>query len=128
MKKLFLAFIATLFPLFALAADVNAVLTVVKEGKPVYQVASSYFGMTEAEAAEMMKSGMKQLDFASKHQDKGGSYTIVWKWNNEPAIETTGMTFAAVNATLRMGVKWMDDQVAGAEKKEKQKKGRPWGN
>jgi hypothetical protein len=81
----------------------------VLEGKTVVLEATNKFiGMSDAESAKFTKSAMMQLDYASKHQDKGGPYTMVWKWNdNSPAVETPGMTLNAVNATLRRGTWWL---------------------
>lgn len=128
MKKLLTSIGLMLAVATASAADVNAVLTVSYKGVPVYQTTNSFFNITDAEAKELQTSGMKQLDFASKQQDKGGPYTITWKWNNEPAIQTAGMTFGAVNATLRQGSKWLDTQLGKAEKAEKAGKAKPFGN
>lgn len=110
-----------------LAADVSATLTVTRDGAVVFEQTNKFVGMTDKEAAELQKSGMRTLNFASQHQDKGGPYTIVWKWNSDPAIETQGMKFQAVNSVLRMGTKWLDDEVTKSEGKRKQGKDRPWG-
>ena len=127
MKKLLASIFLVLTATAVSAADVNAVVTVSHNGTPVFQQTNSFFNVTDAEAKELQTSGMKQLDFASKQQDKGGPYTITWKWNNEPAIETAGMKFGAVNATMRQGIKWLDDQAVKAEKAEKAGKAKPFG-
>jgi hypothetical protein len=127
--KRFFSFLALAFLSFsALAADVVASIEVKHNGKPVYATSNTFFGVTDAEAAALQKSGIKQLDFASKHQDKGGPYTIVWKWGSEPAIETAGLSFGNANAVMRQGVKWLDARVTAAETARKQGKAKPWGN
>lgn len=111
MKKLTLALVAALFPLFALAADLVTTITVLEKGKPVFEQTNRFLGITSAQEAMLREGGLKTLDYASKQQDKGGSYTIVWKWADEAAIETPGMKRSAVDKTLRMGVKWLDNAV-----------------
>lgn len=128
MKKLLASIFLVLTATAVSAADVNTVVTVSHKGTPVFQQSNSFFNVTDAEAKELQASGMKQLDFASKQQDKGGPYTITWKWNNDPIVETPGMNFGAVNATLRQGLKWLGDQANKAEKAEKAGKAKPFGN
>lgn len=127
MKKLIAFFLGLFVSAAAFAADVTATMTVLFEGRTVYEVTNKFVGLTNEQAAGLQKTGLKQLDYASKHQDKGGPYTIVWKWNNDPAIETPGMKFGNVNAVLRQGVKWLDARVAAAEAKERAGLKKPWG-
>lgn len=96
------------FPSLVWAVDVGGTITVL-EGKEVVLTATNKFsGMSDAEAARFKKSAMAQLDYASKHQDKGGAYTMIWKWaDDSPAVETPGMKLQAVNNTLRRGTWWL---------------------
>jgi hypothetical protein len=128
MKNALIFIITLALAPFAFAADVVATIGVVHQGKLIFQQQTTYVGMTDAEAKAMQRSGQKILDFASQHQDKGGPYTITWKWNADPQVETAGMRFSAVNATLRKGVRWLDSHVADAEVKDKAGKKKPWGN
>lgn len=110
-----------------LAVDIGGTITVL-EGKEVVLEATNVFKNMDAdEEAKFKKSAMAQLDYASKHQDKGGPYTMVWKWNdNTPAIETPGMTLNAVNATLRRGTWWLASVLDHSDANAKAGK-RHWG-
>jgi len=111
MKKFTLAIVAAAFPFLALAADIVTSVTVLEKGKPVFEQTNRFIDLTPAQEKSMREAGMKNLDYASQHQDKGGDYTIVWKWGNEPAIETAGMKRQAVDNSLRQGIKWLDKAV-----------------
>jgi hypothetical protein len=128
MKNFFVFLAALLFSSFAYAVDVTATLTVLYDGKPVLQQSNVFYGLSDVEAKDLQTRGLKQLDFASKHQDKGGKYTLVWKWGDEVAIETAGMKFGPVNATMRQGLKWLDDTLKQAEGHEKGGKAKPFGH
>jgi hypothetical protein len=128
MKKLIFLLVTALFATTlvntAIAADIGGTITVLEGKTVVLESTNKFMGMTDAEAAKFEKSAMAQLDYASKHQDKGGPYTMVWKWNDDkPAIETQGMTLKAVNQTLRRGTWWLasilDEADANANKGKK---------
>lgn len=108
MRSLFTLLLLLAFPTMVAAADVGGTITVLEGKTVVLEATNKFMGMSDAEAAQFKKSAMAQLDYASKHQDKGGAYTIVWQWDDKsPAVETPGMTLHAVNATLRRGTWWL---------------------
>jgi hypothetical protein len=117
MKSIML-FIALLFATaFASAADVTAKM-VVKVGDAVkLEQTTVLHNVTDAQAQDLKVSGMKTLDMAAKHQDKGGAYSIEWTWNSEPTIVTPGMKWGAVNSVLHAGTKWLDSHIIKVEKK-----------
>lgn len=108
MRSLFTLLLLLAFPTMVAAADVGGTITVLEGKTVVLEATNKFMGMSDAEAAQFKKSAMAQLDYASKHQDKGGAYTMVWKWaDDSPAIETPGMKLQAVNQTLRRGTWWL---------------------
>jgi hypothetical protein len=138
MKRLAMAICAALFCVSgaASAVDVTANMVVLNKGGKVFEQTSVFVGMTAAEEQSLNKRGMKTVDFASKHQDKGGPYTIQWTWTIKddagkvtvtPTIETQGLTFASVNKILRMGVKWLGDTVTESEGRQAKGSNKPWG-
>ena len=110
MKKLIgIAVLVISFPAFAidLVTSVSATCGAVS----VSQV-NTFKGLTEAQQADMVKRGLKVLDFANKHADKGGPCVMTWKWGNEPQLETAGMKPQAVNRVLKQeGVKFLKDHA-----------------
>jgi hypothetical protein len=113
--KILIAIALSLFASLATAADVVATLTLNHAGKPKMEQTTKLYDLTADQVADLQKSGVKQLDAAVKAQDKGGAYSITWKWNDQPALETPGMQWGAVNAVLHQGTKWLDSHVLKAK-------------
>jgi hypothetical protein len=126
MKSLFAALLCV-FTSAAFAADVTGVVTVLQGGAVVYEMTNKFVGLTDAEEAALQKSGTAQLDYASKHQDKGGDYTIRWKWGTQPEIETGGMKAQAVLNTMRRGTWWLAEIIDKTEVNAKAGK-KHWGH
>jgi hypothetical protein len=103
----------------AFAADHIATITVSKKDRVLFTQTTTFVGLTDAESSDLVKSGINQLEYAAKHQDKGGDYKIIWQWNKEPAVETSGMRSGPVHSTLRQGAKWLDVQINKSEVKNK---------
>ena len=116
MKNL-IAFSVLAFSISSVSAvDVITKMVVKVDGIARLESSTNIYGLTDAQAADLKATGMKNLDYASKQQDKGGNYSIEWTWNNEPTIITGGMRWSAVNSVLRKGTKWLDNHVLKVEK------------
>jgi hypothetical protein len=120
----------------AWALDVVSTMTISDKEGVVFSQTSTFVGLTAAEEQALNKRGMKTLDYASQQQDKGGPFTITWKWDtidgakktDTPIVETPGLKFSAVNQIMRMGVKWLSDTVSESEGHAKAGKKKPWGH
>jgi hypothetical protein len=133
MKRIFALLLAALLSGPALAVDVNTQLCVLYQGSKVYCQQSQFFGMTEAQARALERSGFETLDYASRRQNPETCgarcpYSIEWSWNGQPAVLTEHHTFAGVNQILRKGVQWLDARVTAAETNRQRGKSRPWGD
>lgn len=128
MRDVFAIALLFLSPALAWSADIGGTIKVLEGKTVVLESTNKFYGMSEAEAKQFEKSAMAQLDYASKHQDKGGPYTMVWQWNDgSPAIETQGMKLQAVNATLRRGTWWLASVLDHADASAKGGK-KHWGH
>lgn len=128
MKKLGAVVLMLAVPSLVWAADIGGTIKVLEGKVVVLEATNKFYGMSDEEAAKFTKSAMQQLDYASKHQDKGGAYTMVWQWNDgSPAIETQGMTLKAVNTTLRRGTWWLASVLDEADGNAKGGK-KHWGH
>lgn len=128
MKRVLIGLFALCFSTLAFAADLGGTIKVYDGDQLVVESTNKFFGLDADEEAAFKKSAMAQLDYASKHQDKGGKYKMVWAWGDgTPAVETPGMSLKAVNQTLRRGTWWLasilDHSDANAGKG-----GKHWGN
>lgn len=128
MKRLLVGVVLMLAATFAFAADLGGTIKVYDGDQLVVEATNKFFGLDAAEEATFKKSAMAQLDYASKMQDKGGTYKMVWAWGDgTPAVETPGMTLKAVNATLRRGTWWLASVLDHSDANA-QKGGKHWGN
>jgi hypothetical protein len=121
--KVLLAMVLAVSSATVMAADLGGTVKVLEGKTVVLESTNKFYGLSDTEAKKFEKTAMAQLDYASKHQDKGGPYTIVWQWEGQPAIETQGMTLHAVNGALRRGTWWLasvlDESDANAKKGKK---------
>jgi hypothetical protein len=76
----------------AQTCDMNMSISMSHKGAVVLKNSAEYKGLTQAQAADIVKRSMVVIDEASKAQNKRGDYTFTFDGTN-----TCGITMAAIS-------------------------------
>lgn len=104
-------------------------------GEAVGKQVTTWNGLEAADVTNIKTKGKSILDVASKVQDKGGKYTIVFNetttCDNKPvkavAVEVSGVTIHGMSAILRASTKVGEQLLKMGEDEAKKGKKRAWG-
>jgi hypothetical protein len=106
--SIFLAALAAVsLPALAAAGELVTSVTLKRGDAVVWEQTNRFANLSAGEEKRLFAEGLKSLDYASRHQDKGGNYALVWKWGSEPAVETAGMKLPQVRASLKNATRWL---------------------